>query len=95
MVNKVNDIYLARREKMAAYLEKAKEQLSLFFAASIEVIPRSKNLNVDALAKLALMKDVDLLDAVSVEFLAKPKPATGDNGANTRTIMDGSYRCVR
>ena len=57
---------------MAAYLEKAKEWLSLFSAAYIKVIPRSKNSNIDALVKLASMRDVDLLDAVSMEFLAKP-----------------------
>ena len=38
---------------MAANLDKAIEQLSLFSATSIEVIPRSKNSNVDALVKLA------------------------------------------
>ena len=37
LVNQVNDIYLVRGEKMAAYLDKAKEQLSLFSTASIEV----------------------------------------------------------
>ena len=57
---------------MAAYLDKAKEQLSLFPAASIEVIPRSKNSNTDALVKLASTRDVDLLDAISIEFLAEP-----------------------
>ena len=68
----VNDIYLARGGKMTAYLDKAKEQLSFFFVTSIEVIPRSKNSNVDALVKLASMRDADLLDAISVEFMAKP-----------------------
>ena len=53
VVNQVNDIYLARGEKMIAYLDKAKTQLSLFSTASIKVIPRSKNSNTDALAKLA------------------------------------------
>ena len=69
VVNQVNDIYLARAQKMAAYLESAKEQLSLFSAASIEVITRSKNSNVDALAKLASTRDAELLDVVSVEYL--------------------------
>ena len=46
--------------------------MSLFSTASIEVIPRSKNSNADALVKLASMRDVDLLDVVSVEFLAEP-----------------------
>ena len=57
---------------MTAYLEKAKEQLSLFSTTSIEVIPRSKNSNADALAKLALIRDAYLLDAVFVEFLTEP-----------------------
>ena len=72
VVNQVNDIYPARGEKMAAYLDKAKDQLSLFFAASIKVIPRSKNSNADALAKLASKRDADLLDAVSMEFPNEP-----------------------
>ena len=38
LVSQMNDIYLARREKMTAYLEKAKEQLSSFSVASIEII---------------------------------------------------------
>ena len=71
VMNQVNDIYLVRGEKMAAYLYKAKEQLSLFSVASIKVIPRSKNSNIDTIVKLASMRDADLLDAVSVEFLAE------------------------
>ena len=51
---------------MAAYLDKEKEQLSLFFTASIKVIPRSKNSNADALPKLASTRDADLLDTVFV-----------------------------
>ena len=40
VVNQVNDIYVGKGEKMTTYLDNAKEQLSLFSAASIEVIPR-------------------------------------------------------
>ena len=57
---------------MGAYLEKAKEMMGTFPTASIEVILRSQNANVDALAKLASTSDTELLDVVSVEFLAKP-----------------------
>ena len=57
---------------MAAYLEKENVKLSSFSVASIEVIPRSKNLNTDALAKLASTRDAYLLDAISVEFLVEP-----------------------
>ena len=55
---------------MAAYLAKAKGQLSLFSAAFIEVIPWSRNSNVDALATST--RDADLLDAFSMEFLVEP-----------------------
>ena len=68
----MNDIYLARGEKMATYLKKAKEQLSSFFTASIKTIPQSKNSNANALAKLASTRDTELLDAVSVMYLVKP-----------------------
>ena len=71
VVNKVNDIYLMRGEKKVAYLDKVKEQLSLFSVASIEVIPQSKNSNPDALAKLASMREADQLDAVSMEYLVE------------------------
>ena len=71
VVNQVNNIYLVRGEKMAAYLDKAKEQLSLIFATSIEVISQSKNSNANALAKLASTRHADVLDAVSMELLAE------------------------
>ena len=73
IVNKVNDIYLVRGQRMAAYLEKAKGLMKTIPIASIEVIPQSKNTKVDALAKLASMKEGELLDAVLVEFLAEPR----------------------
>ena len=57
---------------MVAYLEKAKGLMKTIQTASIEVISRSKNANVDALAKLASMKDAELLDVVLVEFLVEP-----------------------
>ena len=57
---------------MAAYIEKAKELMGTFPAASIEVIPQSKNTNAGALAKLDSTRDAELLDSVSMEFLAEP-----------------------
>ena len=72
VINQMNDIYLARGERMASYLKKAKGLMKSIPTASIEVIPRSKNANVDALAKLASTKDPKLLCAISVEFLAEP-----------------------
>ena len=57
---------------MAANFGKVKKQLNLYSVPSIEVIPLSKNSNTDALAKLASTRDINLLDAASVEYLAKP-----------------------
>ena len=39
VVNQVNNIYLARRNRMAAYLEKPKGLMETFPIASIKVIP--------------------------------------------------------
>ena len=72
VVNQVNDTYQARGEKMVAYLENAKELIGSILAVTIEVVPRSKNANTDALAQLASTKDTELLNAMFVEFLAKP-----------------------
>ena len=56
---------------MVAYLEKAKDLMKAIYMVSIEVVPRSKNVNADTLAKLASTKDAELLDVVSVEFLTE------------------------
>ena len=72
VVNQVNDVLHAKGEKVVAYFEKAKELLGSIRAISSKVVPRSSNVNADALAKLASTRDVELLDAVSVEFLAEP-----------------------
>ena len=72
VVNQVTGVYLARGEKMAAYLEKVKKLMEIFTTISVEVILRVKNVNVDTLAKLTPTRDAELLDAVFVEFLAEP-----------------------
>ena len=57
---------------MVSYWEKANGLMETFLITFIEVISRSKNENVDALAKLTSTRDAKLLDAVSIEFLAQP-----------------------
>ena len=57
---------------MVAYLEKAKGLMETFPIASIKVISQSKNENIDALAKLASIRDSKLLDTVFVKFLTEP-----------------------
>ena len=73
VVNEVNETYQVRGEKMVTYLVKAKELMESISAVTIEVVPRLKNANIDALAKLASTKDAELFNAISVEFLAKPR----------------------
>ena len=69
VVNQVNDVYQEIGKKMVAYL--AKGLLGLIRAVPVEVVPQSKNVKADALAKLASTRDAELLDVVSVEFLAE------------------------
>ena len=57
---------------MVAYVEKAKEFMGTFSLAFIEVISRSKNENVNPLAKLASTRDTELVDAMSLEVLVEP-----------------------
>ena len=57
---------------MVAYLVKAKELTGSILAVTIELVIRSKNTNIDALAKLASIKDTELLNAIFVEFLSEP-----------------------
>ena len=53
-------------------MEKAKELIRLISKFTIEVVPRLNNSHADTLAKLASIKDLILLDVVSVEFLSEP-----------------------
>ena len=61
---------------MAAYLQKAKELLGSFSSYTISQISRSQNAKVDALARLALTRDVDQLKIVPVETLDSPSIQT-------------------
>ena len=57
---------------MAAYLQKAKDLLSVFSSFKIRQVPKEQNTQADALAQLASTKDVELLEVIPVEFLSKP-----------------------
>ena len=72
VVNQVNETYQAIGEKMVTYWEKMKELIGSISTFTIKVVPRLRNSNADGLAKLASTKDVELLNAVSIEFLSEP-----------------------
>ncbi|KAL5561391.1 hypothetical protein UlMin_031138 [Ulmus minor] len=72
IVNQVNSEYQAKGEKMASYLEKAKELLGQFDTVTITQIPRNENTNADALARLATRLEDSLLKTVPLEILDEP-----------------------
>ena len=61
---------------MAAYLQRAKELLGSFSSYTITQIPRSQKAQAEALARLALTKDVDQLKVIPVETLDSPSIQT-------------------
>ncbi|KAL5546552.1 hypothetical protein UlMin_006239 [Ulmus minor] len=72
IVNQVNSEYQAKGEKIDFYLEKAKEFLGQFDTVTITQIPRNKNTNADALARLATRLEDSLLKTVPLEILDEP-----------------------
>ncbi|KAL5578439.1 hypothetical protein UlMin_020138 [Ulmus minor] len=72
IVNQVNSEYQAKGDKMDFYMEKAKELLGQFDTATITQIPRNKNTNADALARLATRLEDSLLKMVPLEILDEP-----------------------
>ncbi|KAL5537985.1 hypothetical protein UlMin_045753 [Ulmus minor] len=72
IVNQVNSEYKAKGEKMASYMEKAKELLGQFDTVTITQIPRNENTNADALAHLATGLEDSLLKTVPLEILDEP-----------------------
>ena len=61
VVCQVINEYQMRGEKMAAYLEKAKDLLSTLSSYTIQQVLRAQNSQADALARLASIKNAELL----------------------------------
>ena len=57
---------------MMSYLSKVKDSIAQFDRYSIQQVPREKNSNADALAKLASTKETKSLDIIPVEHLSNP-----------------------
>ena len=90
VVYQVTNEYQARGKKMAAYLLKAKDLLSAFSSFKIQQVPRERNTQADALARLAFTKDSELLEVVPVEFLSTPSimPTESQSTVNSVTSTD-------
>ncbi|KAL5570332.1 hypothetical protein UlMin_026907 [Ulmus minor] len=98
IVNQVNSKYQVKGEKMAFYLEKAKELLGQFDTITITQIPRNENTNADALAHLATGLEDSLLKMVPLKILDEPsikKCQQVDTISNKLTWMDPimAYLC--
>ncbi|KAL5552406.1 hypothetical protein UlMin_002582 [Ulmus minor] len=72
VVSQVNSDFQAKGEKMASYLEKAKETMNQFDTVTIIQVPRAENTNADALAHLATGLEERLLKTVPIEILEEP-----------------------
>ncbi|KAL5539602.1 hypothetical protein UlMin_044178 [Ulmus minor] len=72
VVSQVNSEFQAKGEKMASYLEKAKEAMNQFDTVTIIQVPRAENTNADALARLATSLEERLLKTVPIEILEVP-----------------------
>ena len=72
VVSHVNSEFQAKRENMASYLEKVKEVLNQFDTMTAMQVPRAKNANADALARLATGLEERLLKTISIEVLESP-----------------------
>ena len=86
----VTNEYQARGEKMVAYLQKDKDLLSAFSSFKIQQVPRGRNTQADALARLVSTKDSELLEVIPVEFLSAPSimPTEPQSTVNSITITD-------
>ena len=75
---------------MAAYLQKAKDLLNAFSSFKIQQVPRERNTQVDALARLASTKDSELLEVIPVKFLSIPSimPTEPQSTVNSVTFAD-------
>ncbi|KAL5548397.1 hypothetical protein UlMin_003628 [Ulmus minor] len=72
VVSQVNSEFQAKGEKMASYLEKAKEAMNQFDTVTIIQVPRAENTNADALARLATGLEERLLKTILIEILEAP-----------------------
>ena len=87
ITSQVNGEYMARDERMAAYLLKVQQTIANFNAVKVERIGRNLNSHADALATLASVLSADFKRFISIETLATPSIAL--HACHIHTISDG------
>jgi ribonuclease HI len=75
IASQVNGEYMARDERMAAYLLKVQQTIANFDAVKVERISRNLNSHAEALATLASVLSADFKRFISIETLATPSIA--------------------
>ena len=75
VTSQINGEYMARDERMAAYLSKAQEMITHFNTVKVEQIRWNLNSHANALATLISAMSVDLKRHISVDTLTNPSIA--------------------
>ena len=70
IASQINGEYMARDERMTAYLLKVQQTMTNFQAVRVEQISRSMNSHADVLATLASVLNADLKRFIPIETLA-------------------------
>jgi ribonuclease HI len=86
VASQINEEYMARDERMAAYLLKVQTAMPDFEIVRVEQIDRNLNNHADALATLASVLSADFKRLIPIETLATPSIDVPANFVNTITV---------
>jgi ribonuclease HI len=86
VASQINGEYMARDERMAAYLLKVQTAMPDFEIVRVEQIGRNLNNHADALATLASVLSADFKRFIPIETLATPSIDQTANFVNTITV---------
>jgi ribonuclease HI len=87
VTSQINGVYMARDERMAAYLLKIQQTMTSFQTVRVEQIGQNLNSHADALATLASVVNADFKRFIPIETLAIPSIAMP--ACHIHTIMVG------
>ena len=86
VASQINGEYMARVERMAAYLLKVQTTMFVFEIVRVGQISRNLNNHADALATLASVLSADFKRFIPIETLATPSIDQPANFINTITV---------
>jgi hypothetical protein len=86
VASQINGEYMARDERMAAYLLKVQQTMTNFQTIRVEQIGRNLNSHANALATLASVLNADFKRFIPIETLVAPSIAMSACHINTITV---------